>query len=269
MPLIFFYFYSMKTLRFLPLLMLFALLTAADRPFVSENDHLTMAVLYHQQAPEYTALCYQTYNLATARMQQIVRKKGSAEGLAVVMDLDETVLDNSPYEAKCITDNIRYPAQWKEWCMMGRAEAVPGAVEFILQAQKLGVAVVFISNRKEEFRESTKSNLKDLGLAEVKDEHLLLRTKENEKESRRKEITGKFEIILLIGDNLNDFSDIFETAQGEDRKNRTHDQKKSFGEKYIILPNAMYGDWEQALYSEPKMTPEQQRAARYRGLKRF
>lgn len=259
----------MKTLRFLPLLVLIALLTAADQPFVSENDHLTMAVLYHQQAPEYTALCYQTYNLATARMQQIVKRKGSAEGLAVVMDLDETVLDNSPYEAKCITDNIRYPEQWKEWCLAGKAEAVPGAVEFILQAQKLGVQVIYISNRKEEFRESTKVNLKNLGIPVAKDEDLLLRIKENEKESRRKAVAGKYEIILLIGDNLNDFSDIYETAKGGDRKNRTRDQHKIFGEKFIILPNAIYGDWEQALYTEPKMTPEQQRAARYRGLKRF
>ncbi|HRZ41969.1 MAG TPA: 5'-nucleotidase, lipoprotein e(P4) family [Bacteroidales bacterium] len=259
----------MKILRYLPLLLLFALLTAADKPFVSENDHLTMAVLYHQQAPEYAALCYQTYNLATARMQQTVRKKGSAERLAVVMDLDETVLDNSPYEAKCITDNIRYPAQWKEWCMLAKAEAIPGAVEFILQAQKLGVQVIYISNRKEEFREATKNNLQSLGIPVAKDEDLLLRIKENEKESRRKEIAARYEVILLIGDNLNDFSDIFETARGEDRKNRIHDQKKSFGEKYIILPNAIYGDWEQALYTEPKMTPEQQRAARYRGLKRF
>jgi 5'-nucleotidase (lipoprotein e(P4) family) len=241
----------------------------ADQPFISGNDHLTMAVLYHQQAPEYAALCYQTYNLATTRMQQIVRKKGSAEGLAVVMDLDETVLDNSPYEAKCITDNTVYPEQWKEWCLAGKAEAVPGAVEFILQARKMGVQVIYISNRKEEFRETTKANLKNLGIPVLNDEFMLLRIKESTKEPRRKEIEGKFEIILLVGDNLSDFSDIFENAKGEDRKKRTQDQQKNFGEKFIILPNAMYGDWEQALYAEPKMTPEQQRAARYKGLKSF
>jgi 5'-nucleotidase (lipoprotein e(P4) family) len=242
---------------------------SSDKPFVSENDHLTMAVLYQQNAPEYRALCYQAYNLASVRIQQLVKRKGGGEGMAVVLDLDETVLDNSPYEAKCILDNIGYPTMWKEWCELGKAEAVPGAVEFIHLTTSLGVQVVYISNRKEEVRKATKANMAALGLPEVKDEYLLLRNKESAKESRRQTILKSYNIALLIGDNLNDFSEVFEVTSGKDRLAKTDELKKSFAEKFIVLPNAMYGEWESELYTEKTKTPQEKRAARYKALKGF
>lgn len=259
----------MKTHRILLLFLLLALFTAADEPFVSENDHLTLAVLYHQRAPEYRALCYQSYNLAAVRLKQLVKRKGTAQGLAVVMDLDETVLDNSPFEAKCILNNSNYPVQWKEWCELARAEAVPGSVEFINSAKQLGVEVVYISNRKEEFRKVTRNNMTTLGIPEVRDEHLLLRVKESGKEARRQEVAKQFDIVLLIGDNLNDFSELFENAKGDDRISKTNDLKQEFGEKFIMLPNSMYGEWESDLYSEKNKNPQAQRAARYKALKSF
>jgi 5'-nucleotidase (lipoprotein e(P4) family) len=242
---------------------------SSDKPFVSENDHLTMAVLYQQTAPEYRALCYQAYNLASVRIQQIVKRRGSGEGLAVVLDLDETVLDNSPYEAKCILDNISYPSMWKEWCDLGRADAVPGAVEFLNLVNSLGVQIVYISNRKEEVRRPTKENLASLGLPEVKDEHMLLRDSESAKESRRQTILKNYEIALLVGDNLNDFSEVFETTQGKDRMAKVDELKKSFAERFIVFPNPMYGEWETELYSEKVKTPQEKKAARYKALKGF
>jgi 5'-nucleotidase (lipoprotein e(P4) family) len=241
----------------------------ADKPIISENDHLTLAVLYQQHAPEYRALCYQAYNLASVRIQQIVKRKGSAEGLAIVLDLDETVLDNSPYEAKCILENINYPVKWKEWCELAIAEPVPGSVEFINLAASLGVQVVYISNRKEELREATKKNLVAIGLPDTNDDYLLLRDAESAKEERRQKIAAKYEIVLLIGDNLNDFSEVFENSRGEGRMAKTDDMKRSFSEKFIVLPNAMYGDWEQHLYPENAETPQQRRKARYDALKSF
>ena len=250
---------------------LFILLASftSDKPVISENDHLTLAVLYQQQAPEYRALCYQAYNLASVRIQQIVKRKGSAEGLAVVLDLDETVLDNSPYEAKCILDNISYPVKWKEWCELAIAEPVPGSVEFINLVTGLGVKVVYISNRKEELREATKKNLAAIGLPGTDDEYLLLREAESAKEERRQKVTANYEVALFVGDNLNDFSEVFENSKGEGRMAKTDDMKRSFSEKYIILPNAMYGDWEQHLYPENAETPQQKRKARYDVLRSF
>ncbi len=241
----------------------------SDQPFVSENDHLTMAVLYHQKAPEYRALCYQAYNLATVRLQHIVKRKGNPENLAVVLDLDETVLDNSPYEAECILENINYPERWNEWCEKASAEAVPGAVEFIKLANSLGVQIIFISNRKGEFRNATMANLASIGIPEFRNEHLLLRDTMTQKESRRQLVSGKFEIVLLIGDNLNDFSDVFEITRGKERIAKTDELKKSFAEKFIILPNAIYGEWETELYPDTVKTPDQMRAARYQALRGF
>jgi 5'-nucleotidase (lipoprotein e(P4) family) len=240
----------------------------ADKPQISKNDHLTLAVLYHQTAPEYRALCYQAYNLATVRMNQIVKRKGSADGLAVVLDLDETVLDNSPFEAKCVLDNVNYPAFWGDWCNLAKAEAVPGAAEFLNHAHALGVQIVYVSNRKEEFRKVTKDNLATLNLPAVKDEYLLLRDKESSKAARRAEIAKTHEIILLIGDNLNDFNDDFEKTTGGARMELTNMLKKSFAEKYIVLPNPMYGEWESELYKK-EMSENEQRDARYKALKGF
>jgi len=250
---------------------LFILLASftSDKPFVSENEHLTLAVLYHQQAPEYKALCYQAYNLATIRVQQLARKHAGGKPMAVIMDLDETVLDNSPYEAKMILENISYPTGWKEWCELAQAEGTPGAVEFIAHARNLGVEVFFITNRKEEVREATKRNLANIGLPGTANEHLLMRTETTGKEPRRNQVMTSHEILLLIGDNLNDFSEVFEISKGAQRMDKMHFMKKSFSEKFILLPNPMYGDWEQELYPATAKTDQQKRAARYQALKGF
>jgi 5'-nucleotidase (lipoprotein e(P4) family) len=255
----------------LSIIALFLLLASftSDTPVVSENEQLTMAVLYHQKAPEYKALCYQTYNLANARLKQLTRKHSGEKPMAVILDLDETVLDNSPYEAKMILENITYPTGWSEWCELAKAEAIPGAVEFITHARNSEVEVFFITNRKEEFREVTKVNLANIGLPGTLDEHLLMRSETTGKEARRNQVAENHEILLLIGDNLNDFSDVFENSKGEQRMDKMHVLKKSFGEKFILLPNPMYGDWEQELYPATAKTAQQKRAARYQALKGF
>ncbi len=82
------------------------------------SDHLTMAVLYQQTAAEYRALCYQAFNFAKYQLDQNLRIMGLQKQQAVVVDIDETVLDNSPHEAKCIINNEIYPAYWEEWIDM-------------------------------------------------------------------------------------------------------------------------------------------------------
>jgi 5'-nucleotidase (lipoprotein e(P4) family) len=255
----------------LSIIALFLLLASftSDKPVVSENEQLTMAVLYHQKAPEYKALCYQAYNLATVRINQLTKKNTGEKPMAVILDLDETVLDNSPYEAKMVLENIHYPTGWGEWCELAQAEGTPGAVEFIVHARNLGVEVFFITNRKEEVREATKRNLANIGLPGLEDKNLLMRTTTSEKASRRAQVGNTHEIILLVGDNLNDFSDIFEVNKREQRMDKMHFLKKNFGEKFIILPNPMYGDWEQELYPETAKTADQRRDARYRTLRGF
>jgi len=218
-------------------------------PSVNSNDHLTMAVLYQQTAAEYRALCYQAFNFAKYKLDQSSKAMGMMKQRAIIVDIDETVLDNSPYEAKCILDAVNYPASWDEWVIKARAKPVPGALEFLQNAAAQGINIFYISNRKEKLREATLKNLVSIGFPDADNDHLLLQTDESSKKARREKIAGNHWIVLLIGDNLNDFSEVFEKKLIPERFEMTDSLKNEFGNRFIVLPNAMYGDWEGAVFN--------------------
>ena len=95
-------------------------------PAIGSNDHLIMAVLYQQKSAEYKALCYQAFNFAKFKLDQSSKAMGMMKQRAIIVDIDETVLDNSPYEAKCILDAINYPAFWDEWVMKASCQTSAG-----------------------------------------------------------------------------------------------------------------------------------------------
>jgi len=212
------------------------------------NIYLQSGVLFQQKAAESRALYYQAYNVAALMLEKDLANDSIKQKRALVFDIDETVLDNSPFEAKCALEGIGYPEKWNDWCKMAKAKALPGAAEFINDAYKKGVAIFYISNRKEELREATKKNLLSEGLPLVNDSFLMLRTKDSNKESRRQQVLKDYHIALLFGDNLADFTADFENKTTAERASKADSLKKEFGKRYIVLPNAMYGDWEMALY---------------------
>ena len=213
----------------------------------SENEALLMSVLWVQTAAEYRALAYQAFNVARMRVDEDL-KRARTRKRAVVVDLDETVLNNSPYEAKSITDNQSYPLGWKEWCDMAEAIAVPGAKEFLDYAVSEGCDVFYLSNRKLNVLEGSMRNLARLEFPLVERSHFLFRDKDYSKEGRRLTIAETHDIILLIGDNLNDFDDVFAGRPIRDRLAAADTHRENFGREFILLPNPMYGEWENALY---------------------
>ncbi|MDD3875645.1 MAG: 5'-nucleotidase, lipoprotein e(P4) family [Bacteroidales bacterium] len=219
---------------------------------VNSNEHLTMAILFQQRAAEYKALCYQAFNVASIMLDNDLAIDTITKPRALVFDIDETLLDNSPYEAKCVLDSISYPEQWSEWCQLAAAKAIPGAVEFVNAALNKGYSIFYVSNRKAEFFEATKQNMLSEGFPLPSDEFLLMRTDENSKEARRISIEEKYHISMLVGDNLADFCTVFDNADLSERNAQTDNLKHKFGTKYIVLPNAMYGDWEMAVFDNNK-----------------
>lgn len=220
------------------------------------------AVLWQQTAAEYDALCHQAFNLAKVRLQQTYQAgddMGNNKPPAIIMDLDETVLDNSPYNGKLIIDNESYsPSTWNEWVEQSSANLVPGVRQFIDFAQGRGVDIYFISNREERHIEATKRNLNNQGI-EVSSDFFLFKNSSSEKSSRRNQVEQTHNIILLIGDNLADFNDVFDDNldyfKRKDLVNNEFDEL--FGERFIILPNPMYGDWEKSLENDtPKGTKQ-------------
>lgn len=216
---------------------------------ISKNEHLMMAVLYHQTSAEIRALCYQSFKMAKLSLISDKNNTEITKKRAIIVDIDETILDNSPFEAKCITDNISYPSFWKEWCERADAKIIPGADEFLKFASELGYEIFYVSNRKEVLKEKTIKNLNLYDLPNVDEEHIFLREKSSSKIERRNMIDKSYHIALLIGDNLNDFSGVFEKGSMKDRYEMTDSLKNEFGERFIILPNAMYGEWEGAIYN--------------------
>ena len=216
---------------------------------IAEDSKLS-AVLWQQTSAEYEALCYQAFNAAAYRLRsgEIDKEESSSKRMAIIMDLDETVLNNSPYNGWLIHNNKTYSKEsWTEWSNLAQAGFVPGAIEFIDMATNQGFRVIFISNRSIEELEGTILNLEKAGIS-VKRSDVLLKTNTSSKIARRKQVLANYNIYMLIGDNLADFSDSFaEELSIYQRKELIEKFKKKFGKKFIILPNVMYGDWEKTL----------------------
>lgn len=212
------------------------------------NDTLLFATLYQQNSAEVEALYYQAFNIARLRLDQILADSNYSRPPAIVVDIDETVLDNSPFEAKSILENSNYPKYWKEWCDSASAKATPGAVEFLNYAKSRGVETFYITNRKTIVKESTMKNLVAKGFPCVDNNHMYLRTEESNKKPRRNKVSETHEIVLLMGDNLNDFTSLFDKKDISQRHDIVNQLKNEFGNKFIILPNPMYGAWVDAIY---------------------
>jgi len=210
----------------------------------------TLPVLWMQSAAEYRALCYQAFNLATLRINELPASAFTKGNLAIITDIDETILDNSPQEARLIKESQEYNKKsWDEWTKLASAAVIPGATEFLQYAKKKGISIFYISNRDTADVNYTLVNLKKGQLPDADKEHLLFRSKESSKETRRQEVMRKYNVVMLMGDNLNDFTKDFEKGTIEARKAATDKVREEWGRKFIVLPNSIYGEWENALYN--------------------
>jgi len=212
----------------------------------NDNLHIrnTMATVFVQQSPEYIALTEQAYAMARQSLEnQFIT---AVKPLAIVLDIDETVLDNSPYQAKQILENFSYPDYWDEWVKKEDAQPIPGSLAFLQYADSNGIVIFYISNRKAHLIEPTINNLNKFGYPQADSSHILLRTTTSSKEDRRQKVLNQgLEIALFIGDNLDDMHADFEVKDTSKRKEAAYENQSKFGTKYIILPNPTYGKWVQ------------------------
>jgi 5'-nucleotidase (lipoprotein e(P4) family) len=211
-------------------------------------DGKLFATAYQQSAAEYRALCYQAYNIARLRVEQN-KSERNEKPKAIMTDVDETVLDNSPYQARQVLSGKDYdPASWQDWTSRGEADTVPGALHFLQFAARTGIEIFYVTNRGENEREGTLKNLQKFNFPNADNEHLLLKSTTSSKEGRKQGILATHNIVLLIGDNLNDLSNLFEKKNSDDRMSVVNSFADEFGNRFIVLPNPVYGDWESSLY---------------------
>ncbi|MGM9992806.1 MAG: 5'-nucleotidase, lipoprotein e(P4) family [Candidatus Bruticola sp.] len=269
---------------------------------------LTASISWLQTSAEYKGLCYQTYNMASQAIRDKIRcgsyvnvngklcqevyyrqSDGSIlhiyKPLAIVLDVDETVIDNSGIEAWCLINNIPYNEElWSAWCQcQGEVPAVcrevPGAVNFLLECQKLGITPIYLTNRDESLRSATLKALINLGLNTPNlDNCLILRDKKrdkagakkivedlqisassilgknitanySDKSGRRVEVRTQYEVIGWFGDNLYDMPVFVHSELDNNREilKERNEQVKMYtsklGNTFFLLPNPIYGSW--------------------------
>lgn len=233
------------------------------------NDNLN-AVLWVQRAAEYRAVTQTVFRAAADQLDIALKEKNwdalvpdergnAATGLppAVVMDVDETVLDNSPYQARLVRDGTAYDeVTWAQWVAEKKAKAVPGVVDFAKAANSKGVTILYLSNRAQHLKDATIANLKAVGMP-VKDDSVFLglgtfvkdcEQNGSEKNCRRKLAGQQYRVLMQFGDQLGDFMQIVaNTPEGRDALfNQYQDW---FGERWWMLPGPTYGSWEPAMFN--------------------
>ena len=233
------------------------------------HDNLN-AVAWVQTSVEYRAITTQTFRAAADHLDVALKEKNwdalvpdergnAATGLkpAVVMDVDETVLDNSPYQARLIRDGKEYDEiSWDQWVAEKKAKPLPGVVDFARAAAEKGVTILYISNRAVHLKEATLANLREAGLP-VADDSVFLglgtvlegcEQNGSEKNCRRRLAGQKYRVLMQFGDQIGDFVQV-EANTREGRQTLFDEYDDWFGERWWMLPNPTYGSWEPALFN--------------------
>ena len=233
------------------------------------------STLWMQSSAEYVASAEQAFNAARMNLDKALRNKnwtaaleqrGNYQNLppAVIFDVDETVLDNSPYEAYLITSKQAYHYKtWQVWVNAARAQPIKGVKELIEEIKARGVDVFYVTNRDESLKEATVKNIRIMVDPEVQTDRILFRTERaqwgGDKSSRRAAIAGTHRIIMIFGDDYNDFRSLAGSPSPSARVAEVEPYREYWGTKWILLSNPRYGYWERAIFNYAHKLPDDEK----------
>ncbi len=199
---------------------------------------------WFRTSAEYRALARQAYQVAGDRLSELSR--GLAAGSwAVILDVDESILDNSEYERRLFATNRSYTdSSWATWVNERAAPAIPGSVEFTRRIHELGGRVAIVTNRADMFCAATRANLESVGVHP--DVMLCQPPGESDKNPRFDKIAQgtaaagvpPLTVVAWVGDNIMDFPHLTQSARNDPLA------LSDFGKRYFILPNPIYGSWQ-------------------------
>ncbi len=243
-----------------------------------QGHEMLNALLWQKSSAEYEVLARQSFAVARQNLDQAMTDPGWTAALAqsgpyahlppaIVLDLDETVLDNTPYEERIVRVDGEFGRDgFQAWCEEASAPAVPGAQEFLRYADGRGVAVFYVSARSEAQRACTLANLERIGLPLHQGSDRLLLRATRGKNGHRAHIARDFRILLLVGDSLEDFVE-GSKATPEQRRQLARSHADRWGKQWIMLPNPIYGHWEAAWFDFDYGMPRSEKLTRkLRGL---
>ncbi len=251
--------------------------TAAAGP--APDDNLN-AVAWTQTAIEHDLVYREVYRNAGEKLATALADKRwdalakgdrvvPVRGLkpAIILDIDETVLDNSPYQARLVRDGESYnEVTWAQWCREKAARPMPGALEFTRKAAQRGVTVFYLSNRAQDLNEATLANLREAGFPVAGDNVFLglgtivegCEQNGSEKGCRRQSIGRGYRVLMQFGDQLGDFVDVVANTP-DGRRAAVEPYLDWIGERWFVLPNPTYGSWEPALFNNAWSDPVEKR----------
>jgi 5'-nucleotidase (lipoprotein e(P4) family) len=255
---------------------------AAATSCCRDTHEQLQGTLWMQTAAEYRVLTETTYRAAAAALAvalaepawtAAIEQTGDVSALppAIILDLDETVLDNSRFQGEQVLRRSPYSsAAWKEWVALEAAGIVPGAKPFLDLARDRGVAIYYLSNRSVDDKAHTIANLAALGLAASADNVMCLGESgwTSDKTARRALVAGTHRVVMMLGDDLSDF--IPAKLSPERRVDEAEKHNAWWGSRWFLLPNPMYGTWERALYGNESGLSDREillrKLARVRGM---
>jgi acid phosphatase len=246
-----------------------------------QPSDLLLATLWMQRSVEFKGNALTVYALARIRLDQALadknwtaapnEQKGDYQNLppAVILDLDETAIDNSPYEVWMLKTNQTFSTKtWNEFCAAQISRAIPGAVEFSKLADSKGVKVFYVSNRAAETEKDTRANMEKLGFPMGGNVDTFLMQNEkpewgSAKSTRRAAIAKDYRVLLNFGDNFGDFDDRYRASEA-DRLKAFDENKDRWGREWLMLANPTYGSFETAPFGHDfKKAREEQRKAKW------
>ena len=245
-----------------------------------DASDLLLATLWTQRSVEYKANALTVFALARIRLDEALvdrswtaapaEQTGDYQTLppAVVLDIDETLLDNSKYQVWMMKNDKTFSTKtWNEFCAAQISTAVPGALEFVKYADSKNVKIFYITNRAAETEKDTRENMQKLGfpLGGNVDTFLMQNEKPewgSAKSTRRAVVTKHYRVLLNIGDNFGDFDDRYRTSEA-DRLKAFDSDMAYWGKQWLMIANPTYGSFDTAPYGHDfKKSREEQRKAK-------
>lgn len=255
--------------------------TAARAQDAVPASDMLLATLWTQRAIEYKANALTVFTLARIRLDEALadkswtaapgEQKGEYQGLppAVILDVDETLIDNSRYQVWMLKNNQSFSTKtWNEFCAAQISTAIPGAVEFVKYADSKGVKVFYITNRDAVTEKDTRENMQKLGFPMGGNVDTFLMQNEqpgwgSAKSSRRAVVTKDYRVLLNIGDNFGDFDDRYRGSEA-DRIKAYEADMPYWGKQWLMIANPTYGSFDTAPFGHDFKKPrEEQRKAKW------